>query len=310
VEIVCRELSFAYGRRPALRRVDFAVDSPCVGLLGPNGAGKSTLLRCLLGQLRVAPGRIRIGGADPAREGLAVRCRIGYMPERDVFFPGRNGLEMVAYCAQLSGLGRADALARAHEALHYVELGEARYREVRGYSTGMRQRVRLAAALAHGPELVLLDEPTTGLDPGGRDEMLSLIDDMAHRRGVRVLLSSHILPDIERVCDHLVVMVDGEVRFAGTRADFVQQESRRMRVRVKAGVETLRRQLQAHGIDAGEPVDGDSLVLDLGPERSAADVFRAARACGVQVRTLLPARLTLEQAFEQTVTSASEARHG
>ncbi|NMB76509.1 MAG: ABC transporter ATP-binding protein [Myxococcales bacterium] len=310
MEIACQDLSFAYGRHRALQGVSFALDSPCVGLLGPNGAGKSTLLRCLLGQLRVPAGRVRLGGLDPARDHLAIRQHLGYMPERDVYFAGRNALEMVAYCAELSGLSRVDAISRAHEVLNYVELGEARYREVRGYSSGMRQRVRMAAALVHGPDLVLLDEPTTGLDPGGREEMLRLIDDMAHRRGVRVLLSSHILPDIERVSDHLVVMAAGAVRFAGSREDFLRLEARRLQVRVKADAARFLAHLRQRGIAAQEVPESDALLLELDSEQGPVEVFRIARECGVQVRTLLPARLTLEQAFQRTVAAPGEVGHG
>jgi ABC-2 type transport system ATP-binding protein len=280
--------------------------------LGPNGAGKSTLLRCLLGQRPVPPGRLQVAGHDPALEPLKVRQRVGYMPENDVYIPGLNALELVAFCGQLSGMRRADALARAHEALAYVELGEARYREVDGYSTGMRQRVRLAQALVHGPELILLDEPTTGLDPVGRDGMLQLIDDVSHRRGIAVLFSSHILKDIERTCDDLVVMNHGRVLFTGTRQAFQHQEARTLHLRVKEGTERVAAGLRAAACQVTDQAGTGYLVLEL-PEGATPDlVWKVAQQTGTQVRHLAPASLSLEQAFERVLTqdSPGEGAHG
>src|SRR6185437_12830548 len=141
-----------------------------------------------------------------AESPLDIRARVGYMPESDAHIPGMNAVSFVAYCGELAGLPRVDAMQRAHEVLFYVGLGEARYRNVETYSTGMKQRIKLAQALVHGPKLIFLDEPTNGLDPAGRDDMLRLVRDISHGKGVNVIVSSHLMPDIEYTCDHVIVL--------------------------------------------------------------------------------------------------------
>jgi ABC-2 type transport system ATP-binding protein len=302
--VECQQLDQAYGALQVLHGVSLGVEPGCTGLLGPNGAGKSTLVRSLLGQLRVPPGRVRVVGRDPALEPLAVRQLVGYMPESDVYLPGMSGLDLVAYCGQLSGLRRVDALGRAHEVLHYVGLGEARYREVDGYSTGMRQRVKLAAALVHGPELLLLDEPTTGLDPGGRDAMLELIDDVSHRRGLSALLSSHILQDIERTCDRVVVLAGGQVVFSGPRVDFQRRQTRRVRLRVKAEPARLAEVLRAAGCQVEARPGAADLEADLPEGLSAEQLWRLAREHGLQLRRVEPSSASLDAAYQQAVGGA------
>src|SRR5262245_54197260 len=171
--VVLDGVSVAYGRTPALRRVSIAFPSGAVGLLGPNGAGKSTLIKTLLGFIPPTEGRMQVLGFDVARQPLDIRARVGYVPESDAHIPGMNAVSFVAYCGELAGLPRTDAIQRAHEVLFYVGLGEARYRNVETYSTGMKQRLKLAQALVHDPDLLLLDEPTNGMDPRGREEMLA-----------------------------------------------------------------------------------------------------------------------------------------
>src|SRR5229473_742296 len=204
-----RDLAVSYGLVPALAGVSGAFPAGPTGLLGPNGAGKTTLLKTLLGFLEPDRGVINAFGLDPTKRPLDVRRRIGYMPEVDCHLPGMTAGAFVAFAGELSGLPRDEAVSRAHEVLYYVGLGEARYRRVDTYSTGMKQRVKLAQALVHDPDLLLLDEPTNGLDPSGRDEMLELVRDLARNKGVNVLVSSHLLPDVEFTCDHVVVMDKG-----------------------------------------------------------------------------------------------------
>src|SRR6186713_891108 len=190
-----------YGKNQALKNVTARFARGAVGLLGPNGAGKSTMLKSLLGFVKPDRGRMTVLGLDVAQSPLEIRARIGYMPENDGHIPGMNAVSFVAYCGELAGLRPVDAMQRAHEVLYYVGLGEARYRNLETYSTGMKQRVKLAQALVHDPELLLLDEPTNGLDPQGRDEMLVLIRDISTRRGMSLILCSHLLHDVERVCE-------------------------------------------------------------------------------------------------------------
>ena len=202
--VVLDHVSVSYGTAPALRDVSAVFPNGAVGLLGPNGAGKSTMLKSLLGFIVPTSGRLDVLGLNVAERPLEIRARLGYMPEHDGHVPGMNAVTFVAYCAELAGLPKTDAMQRAHEVLFYVGLGEARYRNLETYSTGMKQRIKLAQALVHDPELLFLDEPTNGMDPKGREEMLELIRDLAHNKGVNLILSSHLLPDVEYTCDHVV----------------------------------------------------------------------------------------------------------
>src|SRR5262245_24890693 len=172
-------------------------------------------------------------GHDVAKNPLAIRARVGYMPENDTHIPGMNAVAFVAYCGELAGLPHSDAMQRAHEVLFYVGLGEARYRNVETYSTGMKQRIKLAQALVHDPDLVFLDEPTNGMDPRGRDEMLDLVRDFPNAKGVNVIVSSHLLPDIEYTCDDIVVMDKGRVATAGPIASLKQVQGQVFELRFK-----------------------------------------------------------------------------
>src|SRR5205809_2676351 len=226
-------VTVTYGRSAALRDVTTSFAAGAVGLLGPNGAGKSTMIKALLGFVVPTQGRMRVLGLDVSQAPLEIRARVGYMPENDAHIPGMNAVSFVAYCAELSGLPRADAMQRAHEVLFYVGLGEARYRNVETYSTGMKQRIKLAQALVHDPDVLFLDEPTNGMDPKGRDEMLELVRDLAHNKGVNLILSSHLLPDVEYTCDQVVVMDKGAIATAGPIAGLKQPRGRVFELRVK-----------------------------------------------------------------------------
>src|SRR5260370_15530140 len=204
-------VTVAYGANTAWREVTAGFGVGAVGLLGPNGAGKSTMIKALLGFIVPAAGRMRVLGLDVAVSPLEIGARVGYMPENDAHIPGMNAVSFVAYCGELSGLPRADAMQRAHEVLFYVGLGEARYRNVDTYSTGMKQRIKLAQALVHDPDLRFLYEPTNGMDPSGRDEMLALIRDLARNKGVNVIVSSHVLPGVEVTRSHVIVMDKGRI---------------------------------------------------------------------------------------------------
>src|SRR6187431_2287208 len=228
-----RDLTVSYGAVPALAGVAGVFPAGPTGLLGPNGAGKTTLLKTLLGFLRPDSGRLTAFGLDPASAPLEVRRRIGYMPEVDCHLPGMTAAAFVAFAGELSGLPRDEAISRGHEVLYYVGLDEARYRNLETYSTGMKQRVKLAQALVHDPELLLLDEPTNGLDPQGRDEMLVLIRDIATRRGMSLILCSHLLHDVERVCDQVIVLNQGQVATRGPIAALTGARRSTYDVRVK-----------------------------------------------------------------------------
>jgi ABC-2 type transport system ATP-binding protein len=302
--VTLEAVTVTYGTQTALREVTAAFAAGAVGLLGPNGAGKSTMLKSLLGFIIPNHGRMRVLGYDVATDALAIRARIGYMPENDAHIPGMNAVSFVAYCGELSGLPPADAMQRAHEVLFYVGLGEARYRNVETYSTGMKQRIKLAQALVHDPDLLFLDEPTNGMDPKGRDEMLELVRDLAHNKGVNVILSSHLLPDVEFTCDHVLVIDKGRVAASGPIASLKQPRGQVFELRVKApaGVDMFIERLRAARIEC-HPTEDDMLRVFVPGDGGAAALFALAAAERVQVRHLRPSVPTLEDVFAEAVGS-------
>ena len=289
------DLTVSYGPRQALAGVSGAFLPGATGLLGPNGAGKTTLLKTLLGFLKPDRGRMTAFGLDPAIAPLAVRRRIGYMPEVDCHLPGMTASAFVAFAGELSGMPRDEAVSRAHEVLYYVGLDEARYRTVDTYSTGMKQRVKLAQALVHDPDLLLLDEPTNGLDPDGREEMLALIHDVSQRRQMSLILCSHLLRDVERVCGSVIVFNQGQVAARGPIAELTGPRRSVYDLRVKGDAAAFLTDLQDQGCEWRESDDGYRLFLadGVGPEA----ISRTARDCGVQVRYLRPGAESLEDVF-------------
>src|SRR5438270_2853361 len=204
-----------YGAVTALDNLSVAVPEGAVGLLGPNGAGKTTMIRTLLGLISVDAGSGQVLGMDTRTRSLDIRQAVGFVPEDECLFPLVAGIDFVSYAGELTGMTGKDAMQRAHEVLDYVGLGEARYRRVESYSTGMKQRLKLAAAIVHDPRLLILDEPTNGMDPAGRQELLELARDLSRNKGMSLLFSSHLLPDVEGVCDYIVVLGAGRVLTAG-----------------------------------------------------------------------------------------------
>jgi ABC-2 type transport system ATP-binding protein len=296
-------VSVRYGRNQALRDVTAVFPTGAVGLLGPNGAGKSTMIKALLGFLTPETGTMQVLGLDVRRAPLPIRARIGYMPESDAHIPGMNAVSFVAYCGELAGLPRADAMQRAHEVLYYVGLGEARYRNVETYSTGMKQRIKLAQALVHDPDLLFLDEPTNGMDPKGRDEMLALIRDIAHNKGLNLILSSHLLPDVEFTCDHVVVMDKGAVAAQGAIETLKGHGGRVFELRIKGDTAAFVDVLHAAGMECHE-TEEDVMRVFVADGRGARDLFAVASQHGVQVRHLRPSVPTLEDVFARAVGEA------
>jgi ABC-2 type transport system ATP-binding protein len=304
----CDHVSVRYGKNWALREVSAAFLPGAVGLLGPNGAGKSTLLKALLGFLKPDRGKMTVLGLDVATSPLEIRSRLGYMPETDAHIPGMNAVSFVAYCGQLSGLPAADAMQRAHEVLYYVGLGEARYRNLETYSTGMKQRIKLAQAMVHDPDLLFLDEPTNGMDPKGRDEMLELIRDLAHNKNVNLILSSHLLPDVEYTCDHVVVMDKGQVAAYGPIAELKGPAGRVFELRIKGDlpmfVETLRHAgMECHSTDEDvmRVFVPAGLAASQGRGGDQQAIFAQAARHGVQVRHLRPSVPTLADVFAKAI---------
>ncbi|MCS6798707.1 MAG: ABC transporter ATP-binding protein [Myxococcota bacterium] len=297
-----------YGELRALRDVSLVLAPGRIGLLGPNGAGKSTMLRVLLGLIAPDRGSVRVLGFDVAREPFAVRARLGYMPEGDAVLPDLTALEYVTLAAELCGLPRAQAIGRAHRVLHDCGLGEARYRKLGSFSTGMKQRARLAQALVADPALLLLDEPTSGLDPRGREEMLDLVVEIPRRTGASVILSTHILPDVERTCDQVVLLSSGEVLYAGPLARLLQTDRETFEVRTRGEPAALRRGLEAAGCLVEERPGG--LEVRLPAAATARLVLEVALSVGVTVRHLAPMRQTLERAFLRAVGEGANRSEG
>ena len=293
-------VSVKYGKNWALRDVSATFQRGAVGLLGPNGAGKSTMLKSLLGFVSPDRGEMRVLGLDVKTSPLKIRARIGYMPESDAHIPGMTAVAFVAYCGELAGLPLSDAMQRAHEVLYYVGLGEARYRNVETYSTGMKQRIKLAQALVHDPDLLFLDEPTNGMDPKGREEMLELIRDIAHNKGLNLILSSHLLPDVEYTCDHVVVMDKGTVATQGPIDALKGHGGRVFELRVKGDSDRFVETLRGVGLDC-HSTDEDIMRVFVPDGRDARYLFQLASREGVQVRHLRPSVPTLEDVFAHAV---------
>jgi len=301
-------LEKSYGQVHALRGLDFEVPPGPVGLLGPNGAGKTTLLKLLLGLVEPSAGKADILGCDPTRRAqrLELRRRIGFMPEGDCLLPDMSGVELVSSLGRITGLSRQDAMTRTHEVLDYVELDEARYRPLVQYSTGMKQRLKLAQALVHDPEMLLLDEPTNGLDPKGRRHMLDLVNDLGHAQGKNLLLCSHILPDVEKTCEHVVVLHKGRVVEHGSIADMTGSDGLILHVGISGDREAFTRGMEAAGYSVEQRDDGKFAVV-LEQEASDADaMFAVAQRAGVAITYLDEVRSSLEEVFLRALEAADQ----
>jgi ABC-2 type transport system ATP-binding protein len=291
-----------YGRVVALRSLSVEVPAGAIGLLGPNGAGKTTMIRMLLGLIDIDTGRGSVLGMDIRSRRLDIRQSVGFVPEDECLFPAVAGIEFVAYAGELAGMSRTDAMQRAHEVLNYVGLGESRYRPVESYSTGMKQRLKLASAIVHDPRLLILDEPTNGMDPEGRDEILELARDLAHNKGMNLLFSSHLLPDVEAVCDYVMVLGRGQLVAEGMIQDLKQAHEQTYEVRVKADPDRFARCLAEVGCSA-EPLD-DCLVVKIPLDQGQEILWRMARDTGHQIRFLRPRQSTLEEVFLEAVAES------
>jgi ABC-2 type transport system ATP-binding protein len=237
-----------YGSFQALRDVTFRLAPGRIGLLGLNGAGKSTLLKILLGLLPPSSGEGSVLGHVIGRDGALLRRAIGYMPEADALVPGLRGAEYVALAGELYGMPRREAQRRAHEVLTYLELEDARYRRLEEYSTGMKQRLKLAQALVHDPPVLLLDEPTSGLDPAGREAMLRLLLALGRDHGKSVLLSTHLLGDVERVCDTVLILHQGCLLLQGGVAELCRRRQDRYRLQIQGDATAFREELRLEGV--------------------------------------------------------------
>jgi ABC-2 type transport system ATP-binding protein len=293
-------LEVQFGGRPILKGLNASLSGRCIGLLGPNGAGKTTLLHTLLGFHPPSKGTARIFGKDIQTEAREIRELMGYMPESDAFIGGMTGVRFVRLMGEVSGLPSERALERAHETMFYVGLGEARYRKVETYSLGMKQLAKLAQALVHGPRLLFLDEPTNGLDPSARERMLRLIHDIRDTGEVNVILSSHLLRDVEECCDEVLVLKGGNIATYCNLEEERRANRRFLELETRGGDDaSFTAAVAALGV---EMADGGKqgrqkmkLVLPQGVE--VRDLYRLAAERQVQIRRLDYKKDSLQDIF-------------
>ena len=296
------KLSRTFGSHRALNELTLRVPQGLVGLLGPNGAGKSTLLKILMGLIGPTSGTGRVldvplGGDRDARDNWRLRRLIGFMPEADALVPGLKGIEYVALAGELYGMPRKQALRRAHEVLTYLDLDEARYRTVETYSAGMKQRAKLAQALIHDPPVLLLDEPTSGLDPAGRDTMLKLIRELGSLHGKSIIVSTHLLADVQAVCERVVIIAGGELRGVGTVEELCARRNDRYRLRFVGSKDAFEAGLIAAGLTAIPHAAPHELRIVLPAGRSTLDLFRVASETSVNLRAVLRDDVSLDELF-------------
>ena len=291
-----------YGNIRALDNLSLRVAPGAVGLLGPNGSGKTTMIRILLGLIPIDSGSGEVLGLDFHQRQLDIRRQVGFAPEDECLFSHIVGVEFVAYAGELVGMSPSDALQRAHEVLDYVGLGEARYRKVESYSTGMKQRLKLASAIVHDPKLLILDEPTNGMDPAGRQEVLDLAHDLAHNKGMSLLFSSHLLPDVEAVCDYVIVLGRGKLLAQGEIQELKRLHEQSFLLRLKGDASIFAQALAEQGCAA--VLQDDLLRVQLRLDQSPQLLWELAARHNEQIRYLRPQRSTLEEVFLNAVERA------
>ena len=300
MSVEVKDIHFSYGKIKALNGIDMRLPKGAIGLLGPNGAGKSTLLRILLGFLVPSSGEGSVLGYDIRNQQSVIRRYVGYMPEDDCFIPGMDAVSFTSYMGELSGMPRQEAMKRAHEVLYYVGLEESRYRMLETYSAGMRQRLKLAQSIVHDPKLIFLDEPTSGLDPHGRKEILELIMDISAKKDIQVLISSHILPDIEQTCSYVVILNKGEMAAQGQISELKEVRYSLYELKVKGEEKAFLDRLAKMDSQV-EQTEDKLLKVYLSPGTDPQDIFKIAVEEKVQVRHFVKSQTSLEDLFAKVV---------
>jgi ABC-2 type transport system ATP-binding protein len=294
-----------YGQVKALEKLDVAVEPGIIGLVGANGAGKSTLIKILLGLVAPTAGRATVFGMDSVAETRAIRLAVGYMPEHDCLPPDMGATEFVTHMARISGLPRTAARERTAEVLRHVGLYEERYRQIGGYSTGMKQRVKLAQALVHDPKLLLLDEPTNGLDPAGRDEMLDLIKRTGSEFGIAVVVASHLLGEIEQVCTYLLAIDAGHLLRAAPISTFTERTPV-LAIEVEEGADRLAAALGVKGARA--QLEGNRVLVAIESDALYDTVRDVVADLAVPLVRIQQERGRLEDLFRDAAPTAGSAK--
>ena len=305
--IEINNISLYFGTTAALDNLSLAVQGGAVGLLGPNGAGKSTLIKTLLGFVKPNQGSAAVFGLDVEKDPLAIRRQVGYMPEDECLLTGMNAVQLVSYVGELCGMPGRDALQRSHEVLYYVGLDEERYRTVDEYSVGMKQRVKLAQALIHDPKLLLLDEPTNGMDTSGREEMLELVKDIAIDKGINVILSSHLLPDVEFACEEIIALSHGSVVAHGQIEALKKNKGQAYDLRIVGDTDIYIAALERHNYQVELRPDKHLRVTSQnGGQTNTQFFFKLAYDTGVQLRQLREVKHSLEDVFAEVMSVDSQ----
>jgi ABC-2 type transport system ATP-binding protein len=299
--IELQNISRWFGNNQALIDVSLSLEIGRIGLLGPNGAGKSTLMKILLGLLPPSSGTGRVLDHDLAGAGLALRRAIGYMSEADALIPGMQGAEYVALAGELYGMARKQALRRAHEVLTYLDLGDARYRKLEEYSTGMKQRLKLAQALVHDPPVLLLDEPTSGMDPAGREGMLDLLLRLGKDHGKAILLSTHLLGDIDKVCDAVVILHQGRILCQGPVQQLCRRRQDRYRLHIQGEPNGFLDELRLEGVQILHDNGRGEYRVQVPSKWTTQAFFKLAQLHNVVVRGLQADDEDLEELFHRVI---------
>ena len=284
-------LKVQFGKQEVLKSLSVSLDSRAVGLLGPNGAGKTTLLNTLLGFNPATAGTARVLGLDIKQDAARMKSLIGYMPENDSFVSGITAVRFVSLMAELSGLPREIALEKAHETLFWTGLGEARYRKIETFSQGMKQLAKLAQAIVHGPKVLFLDEPTNGLDPPARRRMLTLINDIVNKSGTRLLLSSHLLRDVEECCQDVLILNQGDIAGCHNLEEEKESKFKFLEIEIQGDKDSFTAEIEKRGCSSAEYADG-RLKIVLPENMSAAEIFMIALDMDAEV-TVSYTHLTL-----------------
>jgi ABC-2 type transport system ATP-binding protein len=295
-------LEVRLGGRTVLNGLTGELRGNAIGLLGPNGAGKSTLINTLLGFHSPSSGSARVFGLDAHRNRAQIREGIGYMPENDSFIGNMSGVRFVRYMAELAGLPPGEALERAHEALFYVGLGEVRYRKVSTYSLGMKQLIKLAQALAHGPKLLILDEPTNGLDPMARQRMIQTIKEIRKAGSIRLLISSHLLRDIDETCDEVLILKDGRIAALCNLEEERRSHRNFIELETVGATEQFSVNIRGLGCECA-CFPGGRIKLVMPEHLEARDLYVLAGEQGVQIRRMSQRRDSLEDIFLRAMES-------
>ena len=300
MSVQVKDLHFSYGKIKALDGICLDLPEGAIGLLGPNGAGKSTLIRILLGFLKPDDGGGKVLDYDIKKQQSEIRRNVGYMPEDDCLIPGLDAVSFTSYLGELSGMPRQEAMKRAHEVLFYAGLEESRYRKLETYSGGMKQRLKLAQAIVHDPQLIFLDEPTSGLDPKGRQEIIELIVDISSKKNMQVLISSHILSDIEAICSYVVILNKGKLAAQGEISDLKQINYSLYELKIKGEKEGFMGKLGSLECRVEETEEG-ILKVYVPPEKSPQEIFRIGSEEKIQIRHFVKSQTSLEDLFAKVV---------